>query len=196
MYSQRDEEKYILPYFRKGKGKLLEIGAYDGKSFSNTLALIELGWCATLVEPSPVVYPVLKELHKDNPLIDCHNVAIGTESGTFPFWDSNGDAVSSLYEEETKAWEAQGVKFTKVDVPVITYQELIERSQWKSFDFVNIDVEGDTLGFDILRMIPLDRVRMVCIEAVGSVRDETRKYLRSQGFEFLHQTAENLIMVK
>lgn len=197
MYSQRDEEKYVLAYFRKQKtGSLLEIGAYDGISFSNTLALIEKGWVGTLVEPSPVVFPTLKERHGDNPRLDLHNVAVSSSSGVMPFWDSGGDAVSSLFEEETKAWEAQGVKFTEMEVDVITYPMLIERSQWKKFDFINIDVEGDRLGLDILKMIPLTDTKMVCIEAVGAVRQETRDYLKGHGFEFLHQTAENLIMVK
>lgn len=197
MYSQRDEEKYILAHFRnKDKGAILEIGAYDGKSFSNTLALIEKGWVATLVEPSPTVFPILKEFHKGNKKIDCHNVAIGTENKKMKFWDSNGDAVSSLYEEEARPWEAHGVKFTEVEVDVITYHELNKRSLWKSFDFINIDVEGDRLGLEILQQIPMEGVQMVCIEAVGELRNETRRYLNGHGMEKLHETAENLIMVK
>ena len=36
MYSQRDEELHILGYFGDKVGRFIDIGAYDGKSFSNT----------------------------------------------------------------------------------------------------------------------------------------------------------------
>ena len=196
-YSQRDEEKYILAHFRnKPKGSILEIGAYDGISFSNTLALIEKGWVATLVEPSPTVFPALQKRFRGNKRVDLHNVAIGNECGRMDFYDSNGDAISSLFESEVKPWQDQGVNITKTKVDVIDYAELINRSLWKSFDFVNIDVEGDQLGFEILKQIPLDNVDMVCIEVGGETRQQTRAYLAGHNFELLHYTAENIIMVK
>ena len=42
MYSQNQEEQIILDYFNDVKvGHVLDIGANDGKTFSNSLALIE-----------------------------------------------------------------------------------------------------------------------------------------------------------
>ncbi len=54
MYSQNNEEKFILEHFKNRKGKFLDIGAYDGKTFSNTFALVELGWSGLEIEASPI----------------------------------------------------------------------------------------------------------------------------------------------
>lgn len=51
MYSQNDEEAIIMRYFANRTGRLLDIGAADGMTNSNSLALIERGWRAVLVEP-------------------------------------------------------------------------------------------------------------------------------------------------
>jgi hypothetical protein len=58
MYSQNHEDDIILMYFKskvypleiaKHEFTLLEIGANDGKTFSNSLRLIEAGFKAVLV---------------------------------------------------------------------------------------------------------------------------------------------------
>ena len=42
MYSQTDEERVILEHFaQRPSGRFLDIGAFDGRVFSNTLALAE-----------------------------------------------------------------------------------------------------------------------------------------------------------
>ena len=41
MYSQNQEEKYILKHFKDKQGTFLDLGAYDGKELSNTRALVE-----------------------------------------------------------------------------------------------------------------------------------------------------------
>ena len=44
MYSQNNEEQVILDYFGNKIGNLLDIGANDGITLSNSRKLIELGW--------------------------------------------------------------------------------------------------------------------------------------------------------
>ncbi len=56
MYSQNDEERVILELVGDGKGRFLDIGAFDGVMFSNTRALVERGWCGICVEPNPFTF--------------------------------------------------------------------------------------------------------------------------------------------
>jgi len=58
-------------------GYFLDVGAYDGKSISNTLELEKVGWNGICIEPSPVHYPGVVANRK------CHhiNVAISSSSG-------------------------------------------------------------------------------------------------------------------
>lgn len=53
MYSQQDEEKYILEALEGITGTFLDIGAWHPTDKSNTRRLIELGWSGVLIEPSP-----------------------------------------------------------------------------------------------------------------------------------------------
>ena len=70
MYSQNQEEKYILDYFAsQSNGAFLEIGAFDPIRFSNTRALFEKGWHGTMVEPSPKCMPRIKDVYANEPKI-------------------------------------------------------------------------------------------------------------------------------
>ena len=115
MFSQREEEKYILEYFT-GTGVFLDIGAYDGKMFSNTHQLALNGWSGVCVEPSPNVFPALDHLYKWNIKIQVHQVCIGETNGMVDFYDSGGDAVSSVKFEHTEKWSE--VNFKKIQVPM------------------------------------------------------------------------------
>jgi hypothetical protein len=53
MYSQNKEDSIITDYFKGRTGTLLDIGAYDCVSFSNSRWLIELGLAGALIEPLP-----------------------------------------------------------------------------------------------------------------------------------------------
>ena len=85
MYSQNNEEEVLLTYFKDFTGVLLDIGANDGKTFSNSYALISHGWQAVLIEPSQSAFDKLEALHYDNEKVDYYNIAIGTQDGKATF---------------------------------------------------------------------------------------------------------------
>lgn len=61
MYSQNQEEKYILNHFKDKQGTFLDLGAYNGKELSNSRALVELGWAGCCVEPHPTICAELEK---------------------------------------------------------------------------------------------------------------------------------------
>jgi len=83
MYSQNNEEQVILSYFGNKIGNLLDIGANDGLTLSNSRKLIELGWSAELIEPAEIPYNKLIELYKENKKVKLHNIAISDFKGKF-----------------------------------------------------------------------------------------------------------------
>jgi FkbM family methyltransferase len=199
-YSQNLEEQHILNYFGNFKGSLLDIGANDGKTFSNSLKLIELGWEATLVEPSPKAFNKLSELHFGNKNVTCINTAIGTKNGTMILHESshhNKDQkdialLSSLKESETERWKKSGVKFNQCEVNVSTYKKVFETSV---FDFITIDAEGYDL--EILRQIDLTDTKLLCIEwntndqAKGQILEYTIKFGMNK---IIYVSGENLLI--
>ncbi len=200
MYSQNEEELFITKFFNGFTGTLLSIGENDGKTFSNALKLIELGWIAILVEPSPVAYQKLKLLHENNKRVFCVNKAIGNTNGTITLHESGAHVrggndialVSSLIESETKKWKQSGVNFKAVQVEMLDYKTFADNT---SFDFITIDAEG--MDIDILKQIDLSWTRLLCIEwnGVESNQIEILKHTSKFGMSsVIYKSVENLII--
>jgi len=98
MYSQGNEEAFIVEWFDGRRGRFLDIGASDGIRYSNTRRLFELGWHGVLVEPSPATFAMLLQNYRDHNEIMCVNCAVASEGGFRMFWASLGEwfGVSSL----------------------------------------------------------------------------------------------------
>ena len=195
MYSQNDEEIHILRYFRDHQGTFLDIGAFDGENLSNTRQLALNGWKGVCLDPSPMVFPKLKELYKDNKFIQTLQIAITDSDGESEFYD-NDQAVATLDVNETKRWGDTQV-FQMDKVKTMAWETFYKRYPLQ-YDFVNIDAEG--YDWNILQQIDLNAIgcKCICIEH-NSV--ETIKYINfiaRQGFTNIvnAQNAENIIMVK
>jgi len=191
MYSQNAEEKAIVDYFKGKVGTVLDIGAFNGKVFSNSLRLIELGWTGACVEPSPAPFAELKELHKDRPQIQCINAAVGTKDGMIDFYDTNGDAVSSTDLAHKAKWEkGSKIKFQAIKVQSVTPATLLAQTGYH-FDFVNIDTESTNL--EVLKGLVLAGLRfeLLCIE-----HDNQHPAIVAMfpGCQPIYQNAENLII--
>ena len=192
-YSQRDEQKHILNYFGD-TGLFLDIGAYHPEAFSNVRALYERGWKGVCIEPSKHCYPTLAEFYKDTD-VEVYNCAIGNETGIFDLFDSNGDALSSTDPAHVKKWtENYNSKFTTTPTQFYTLNDLLKKSSYKQFNFVNIDVENDRLGIDILKQIDLYSVGMICLECSYQYRKEVKSYMA--GWKEAYSNGENIILCR
>jgi FkbM family methyltransferase len=200
MHSQNNEEEIILKYFGDFVGSLLDIGANDGITLSNSRALMERGWRGVLIEPAPTAFAKLQRLYgRDNPSTYLRNVAI-TEAGSIPseiiLYESGshlgkGDTalLSSLDEEETLRWKKE--TFTPVKVTGIPYD-----MQGYQFDFITIDAEG--MDWEILQQIDLSETQMLCIEwnQHDKLKQKYTDYCLRYGLKFHYQTYENLIFAR
>jgi FkbM family methyltransferase len=182
MYTQNNEEQIINQYFSGYKGVLLDIGANDGITFSNSLSLIENGWSGFLVEPSEKAYEKLKILHQGR-LDQVHicKCGIAEETGIKPFFESGsyegrGNDVallSCVNPEEKKRW-GDKVQFEETIARFYTFNDFICLiSDVFGFDgkldFISIDAEG--MDWQILQQIDLKEYdcKCLCIEHNGNV---------------------------
>jgi FkbM family methyltransferase len=204
MYSQNQEEAHILQYFKGDHNiTLLDIGANDGKTFSNSLALIERGASAVLVEPSPKAFERLKALHFDRTeTVLCLSVAIGNKSGRVTLHESGPHMVhdlsllSSVSIKETIKWR-ETVQFEEVEVNMITYPDLQRLCGIKDFDFITIDAEG--LDLEILKQIDLTNARLVCVEhnSQPSVAMRIKSHCALFGLNnMLYLSGENILIAR
>ncbi len=189
MYSQRDEEKIILEHAPEN-GRLLDIGAYNGIAFSNSRALIERGWQAVLVEPSPLPFFDLCKSAPDRDDVIKVNALITPVHESPKTFFCTADATSTTERGNYVKWAAVA-KFIPIIVRPMSVAELIFTVRGL-FDFISIDTEGNS--FEILKAIPLSllKTKLVCVEMDGNELAIT-SHLSSQGFEIIHKTDENLI---
>lgn len=207
-YSQHFEQKVITDYFGNFVGTLLDIGANDGVTFSNSRALLELGWYGVLVEPSEKTFGKLVEnCQPFTGKVMLHNVGIADHCGQAPFFESGGliggdhSLVSSMKEEETERWKKKSkpedpiVEFNKTTIPVIDFATLLKNSGNPQFDFITIDVEG--MELEILKQIDFNTIgcTLICIEYNGKP-DMAEAYDKLIPYPVLHKNKTNIIYGK
>jgi FkbM family methyltransferase len=192
MYTQGEEEQYILEFFGDKKGRVLEIGAYHPTVFSNSRALIERGWEAVLVEPSPKCFKFLSDFYENDDKVQTVQIAIGSKNGKLVFYDSGG-ANATGHIRHYNRWKDIQLDYEETLVDCVTW-----RTFYNSFpgvyEFISIDCEG--MDWEVLQQIDLDETGtdLVCIE-YGWNTKEIKEYLLKSGFsKIFFMSGENLIV--
>lgn len=192
-YSQNDEQEFVLEFFNGRVGRLLEIGAFDGITFSNSRALLESGWTGILVEPDP--FNLVKLITNTHPSAQILCAAVSNkyemarlciESYPDRGWASTIDTKLMGPDRVLNPNKAT------VSIPTITMAEL---EMFGPFDFISIDAEG--MDFRIIKSTPremLEDCHLLCIEPNNAdQRTEIKEHLKSVGFEVVHETPENVL---
>lgn len=194
MYSQRDEEQVILDYFqpRQGTGRFLDVGAYDGLTFSNTRRLAELGWSGVMLEPSPPVLAGLERNMADFPQVVILQAALAFDAGVRNM-SCTPDAVSTFDENHVRQWRGHNVRFETYPVACITWNQLLDQ-HGTDFDLVDLDTEGDSVALlEAMPIARLPRLQMVVVEFDAHAA-RVRDWAKRNGFKQHHRTPENLIL--
>jgi hypothetical protein len=198
-HSQSDEEKYILEAVGDQPGRFLDIGCWDPITFSNTRALTERGWSGVMVEPSPGPFVELlrcctvcavgvdereHELYGQRKQRECGkcgglrygfdprftliHAAVAVLPGLIEI-DVTDDAVSTSDKASRETWDKDGGFYGKMLIPAITLEQIT--TQFGGFEFVNLDVEGQSAEL-FLRMLDLGlQPNCVCVELDGRLTE-------------------------
>lgn len=197
MYSQNNEEQFIAEFFKdRDRGKLLDIGAYDGINLSNTRRLMELGWHGVFVEPAP---HNLSQLMLNCAAFLDRSVfvaaAIAGESGLRHLWVDNyldRKWCTTINQELKDSGAVMVPSDCRLLVPAITLDQMAHLGP---FDFISCDAEWEDMG--ILKTAPdrlLKPCQLLCIETRNAVeRVEMKAYLTERGFNVDMETPENLL---
>jgi FkbM family methyltransferase len=197
-YSQHGEQKTITGYLSPcgcsdGGRRLLDIGAWVPDTFSNTRALLDAGWSGVLVEPSPGPFTALLDHYRENSRVILVNAVVATHDGWCRFWDSRGDAISSIDLDHVSRWR-EGFKVPYRDFRTMGVSPATLIGQvGTDFEFVNIDAEAVSAA--IFMLMPwhlLNKCRCICVEHDNVITDLVNK-AGTYGFKVLDQNGENLI---
>jgi FkbM family methyltransferase len=204
-HSQNNEQDILESYFGQYVGTLLSIGENDGQHLSNVYALIQKGWGAELIEPSPQVFEQLWKLHNGNKKVWFHDVAIGDKNDFVTLYESGellkmGDKslVSTVIPEEMERWRPADVTFSAVRVLMVTFDKFFEKSHYKKYDLISIDAEG--MDLTILRQMDLDSLgcKCLCIEwnSLPNILYQIMQYCSPLGFKEIGKNGENIILAR
>lgn len=199
-YSQYNEDIHIAEELeRRGitSGRLLEIGAWDAKKFSNSRALIEAGWFAILVEPSPGPMRRLAEEYNRRDLVSLVQACVMPYPGAgMQRLVLSDDGLSSTDPETVAKWLHEAGYFGSVWVPAITIPD-ITLQFGGDFQFISIDAEGVSVPilFAMLQNDNCPRPAVICCEHDGRIAEACGVAERA-GYRPLTINATNLVLAR
>jgi FkbM family methyltransferase len=139
-------EKYDQLGLKSDEGFFVEVGAYDGESFSNTSFLADQGWRGVYIEPIPLFYWQTRLRHMLNHVV-AENVAVSDSVGSMTLsamgpLSTLSSATAVAYE--SIPWARQAAQNAKeVRVPTDTLEHILERNRVpRYFELLVVDVEG------------------------------------------------------
>jgi len=209
-YSQHNEQEIILNFFNGRLGRYLDIGAFDGVNMSNTLALAELGWQGTAIEPSPWVFKRLKNNYEERDItsrIRLIEAAAVPDSylDQMTFYETQkmgesapGFGVGSFCKEHSfkqiiKTGGHELIELIELTVPTVKVSNLLSTD---SYNFISIDVEEFNLELMISMPWHLQpELELICIEA-DLAPYRFVNFMRPLGWKVLVQESHNLFFVR
>jgi FkbM family methyltransferase len=194
MYSQDDEEKFILECFGEEKGYFLDIGAAGGIRFSNTRALVERGWRGIMVEPSPKQFLELFEVYKDNPEIVLLNAALACSASPEKFYFSPETVVNTINREVKEEW-SRSFKYWSWFIFTMPVTLFVGTMVKFNVDFVSIDAEGESWAIAIELMNLGCRPKMFVVEH-DHLQERGEAVFGSRGYKKIHTTGNNTIWTR
>lgn len=192
-YSQYDEQEHILDAVKDITcGRLLDLGAWHAIQFSNSRALIEAGWDAVLVEPSPMPFEGLLREYGNNPKVTLVNGAIGFQRCFIKIYATQ-DAVSTTDQANYEKWKSAGGFYGLFYTPMFTLADLFNQFCGPTFDFVNIDIEGNSVDLFAAWMETANRPACFCVEHDNRIVELAQTAERN-GYHIIHTNGTNLVI--
>ena len=170
-YSQHGEDRALWDFFRgQSGGVCVEVGGFDGETFSNTLTFEEQGWRAIIVEPMPHFAPKIQARRPGATLFACAAEAAPGETKLVIAHGAEALSTTTAKSDHLERIRKLGGRTEEVIVPVRTLDDMLAEAGVAKIDFITIDVEGGELavlqGFDLARWQP----RIVILENNDSKR--------------------------
>jgi FkbM family methyltransferase len=194
-YSQQNEDKILHDkYLNYTNGFFIELGAMDGRMFSNTLFFENnLNWTGILIEPT-LQY---NELIINRPNCYNFNYAISEIDGEVEFIGHGalGCIVSDESISHINAWDLnKGTSYLVKSKPI---SKIIENINIPKVDFFSIDVEGHELK--VLKTfnweIPVYIILIEMSDYNDKTNEECRTLLLGKGFMFDSKIGNNEVWI-
>lgn len=213
---QNGEDRIIAAYLAEHHptlvGRVLDIGAHDGWSFSNTARLLERGWGGTLVEASPGPLAKLIDRWGDREDIDVIGACVVTAeqaragaSGLIEFHDDagaachGGESFLGTTEATNVAKWAPHTKFRRVRLATLPVTSLVPiQPRPRPWDIWSIDVEGTSVALlrEMSDRMARREMPVIVVCEHDDMHAKIAQWCATYGYRVLEANAENVIAVR
>ena len=123
-------------YLTEPLGTFVEVGAYDGLTFSNSSGLADAGWHGLYIEPQPGNLSLCRNRHQANPNLRFENCAIGRTAGQGFVADAGALSVVSTAASPGPTGDA-------IPIEIVRLETLLRKHAVpRAFELLIVDVEG------------------------------------------------------
>jgi FkbM family methyltransferase len=191
-------------------GSFVEVGAFDGESFSNTSGLADFGWKGVYIEPISELAEQCKKRHINNN-VEVINCGVGKRPEVI---ELNMSGQLSTFSTETKnayesiAW-ASNFQFEPRHVSINTLSSILKSINFPlKFDILVVDVEGfEEQVFKGISLSEFD-ITMIIVELVDNHPDfaphselqassrRVRKHITKAGYAPIFSDNVNTVFLK
>lgn len=192
-FSQHGQDRFIYERFFKNAsnpGAFVDVGAYDGVTFSNTLLFERIGWSGICIEALPSVFDKLKAARSSV----CVLCAVADRSGTGTFLEVDmPSGFEKMYSglkanfdrRHRKTIQQWGQNPKEIEVPIRTLAELLREYRIERVDYLSIDTEGSE--WKILRGFNFRAFDVRVISVENNYQDhKIRKHMFDNGYRLAH----------
>lgn len=203
-------ELYEVFFSRRLNGVFVEVGAFDGYTFSNTWGLAKRGWRGIYVEPIPKYANQCRKNHAEHRDITVVEKIVSSQSGRketlFLAGTLSTTSSDQIENYKLQPWSEKHVSTKQIVVDTISLNDLLEELKVTAgFDVLVVDVEGTEefvfAGFDLSRWKP----RMIIVELTEfhpSFREcrpknaQLRYVIEEHGYSIVFKDEVNTVFVK
>ena len=198
-FSQIGQDKFLWENFFRGKrgGVFVDIGAYDGEKFSNTLFFERsMGWTGLCVEPLPSAFAKLKSMRRG----PCEQVCVADFEGEAEFVEADDrmgldermlSGLAGNFDPRHLGRLARTAQ-TRRRVAVTKLSTLLEKHGLAQIDYCSIDVEGAELA--ILSDFDPARFRISVLTVENNYDDERIPALMAEkGYDLVGKLEQDYV---
>jgi FkbM family methyltransferase len=166
-HSFGDEDKFLVDFFNKKNGYLIDIGAADGVTGSLSYKLLNsLSWKGILIEPIPMHVEQLKKLYSGNKNIKISEKAVfaNKDEVDFTLFEYANIGLSHI-KDVSDYPDLSNIKSKLIKIKGDTIINILHENNCpEEIDYVKIDVEGSESyildNWDFTKY----KVKLFCIE--------------------------------
>ncbi|MBK8726813.1 MAG: FkbM family methyltransferase [Holophagaceae bacterium] len=191
-HSQIGQDQFLYEKFFQGRtgGIFIEIGAFDGVTYSNTCFFERhLGWTGLCIEPLPSAFDALQK----NRTARCYNCCVSDFEGVADFLDVDVLHESKMFSGLLENYDLRQVERIRshvqsqriLQVQVRTLNGLLEENGLAHVDYCSIDTEGSELK--ILGSLDFSRFTFDYFSIENNYSDaRCQRLMDANGFELIH----------